>query len=167
MVEGKLKICIKEGKFSFDNDLYIKVLCDGREVGKTDDSDSSTPSWDWYVSTSHESVSSHSAIGTCDLLSNSFEWMYRSSIVKHIKGDYDKLIFQLLDEDTCTWLYSSHLNSASRRMNWLNNCSFSRWFVGNLWKYVLARHIKPLIGMLLQKNITDFVFVNSCVFVVR
>ncbi len=45
MVEGKLKIWIKGGKFKFRNDLYVKVLCDKRQVWKTDESDSSTPSW--------------------------------------------------------------------------------------------------------------------------
>ncbi len=49
MVEGKLKIWIKDGKFEFKNDLYIKVFCDKREVWKTDESDSSTPKWDRYV----------------------------------------------------------------------------------------------------------------------
>lgn len=46
MVEGKLKIWIKGGKFSHGSDLYVKVLCDKREVWKTDEKDSSSPDWD-------------------------------------------------------------------------------------------------------------------------
>lgn len=71
MVEGKLKIWIKGGSFSHSSDLYIKVMCDTREVWKTDESDSSSPSWD-------------------------------STVTKHVKGEYEKLIFKLMDEDTCT-----------------------------------------------------------------
>lgn len=51
MVEGKLKIWIKGGKFEFSNDLYVKVFCDAREVWKTDESDSSSPAWDRFVVT--------------------------------------------------------------------------------------------------------------------
>lgn len=49
MVDGKLNIWIKKGKFSFSNDLYVKVLCDEKQIGKTDEKDSTRPEWDQYV----------------------------------------------------------------------------------------------------------------------
>ncbi len=74
MVEGKLKVWIKSGKFdNFSNDLYIEVhAVNGekkRKMWKTDESDSSKPQWD-------------------------------STVTKHIKGEYEKLVLSLLDEDT-------------------------------------------------------------------
>lgn len=49
MVDGKLNIWIKKGKFAFRNDLYVKVLIDDKQIGKTDEKDSTRPEWDQYV----------------------------------------------------------------------------------------------------------------------
>lgn len=48
MVEGKLSIWIKGGTFTHRNDLYVQVMCDDREVWKTDESDSFNPEWDRF-----------------------------------------------------------------------------------------------------------------------
>lgn len=49
MVEGKLKLWIRGGKFENRSDLYVKVFCDGREFWKTDEIDSYKPEWDRCV----------------------------------------------------------------------------------------------------------------------
>eukprot|EP00171_Calliarthron_tuberculosum_P012738 IDg12738t1 len=45
-LEGKLKIWIKGGKFKYNSDLYVKVMCDDRKMWSTEKQDSYKPSWD-------------------------------------------------------------------------------------------------------------------------
>ena len=46
LLKGQLSISIKSGSFKGPNDLRIHVFLDGQEVGRTDQSDGFSPSWD-------------------------------------------------------------------------------------------------------------------------
>lgn len=73
VIQGKMDIWIKSGKFSHRNDLYVIVEAINqdekkRQIWKTDEKDSSNPEWD-------------------------------STVEKHVKGKYTDLIFSLMDEE--------------------------------------------------------------------
>lgn len=33
---------------------------------------------------------------------------FNSTVVKHVKGEYEKIVIKLMDEDTCTFYFISH-----------------------------------------------------------